>query len=76
MVISEISSDSDLASKGVQQSDMIVAINGETLTSTDIMTSVLADSKPGDTVKLTIARVENNQIKTKELDCKLIESKG
>ena len=53
-----------------------VAINGETLTSTDIMTSVLADSKPGDTVKLTIARVENNQIKTKELDCKLIESKG
>ena len=76
MVISEISSDSDLASKGVQQYDMIVAINGETLTSTDIMTSVLADSKPGDTVKLTIARVENNQIKTKELDCKLIESKG
>ncbi len=76
MVISEISSDSDLASKGVQQYDMIVAINGETLTSTDIMTSVLADSKPGDTVKLTIARVENNQIKTKEVDCKLIESRG
>lgn len=76
MVISEISSDSDLASKGVQQYDMIVAINGETLTSTDIMTSILADSKPGDTVKLTIARVENNQIKTKEVDCKLIESKG
>lgn len=76
MVISEISSDSDLTSKGVQQYDMIVAINGETLTSTDIMTSVLADSKPGDTVKLTIARVENNQIKTREIDCKLIESKG
>lgn len=76
MVISEISSDSDLASKGIQQYDMIVAINGETLTSTDIMTSVLADSKPGDTVKLTIARVENNEIKTKEIDCKLIESKG
>lgn len=40
------------------------------------MTSVLADSKPGDTVKLTIARVENNEIKTKEIDCKLIESRG
>lgn len=76
MVISEISSDSDLASKGIQQYDMIVAINGETLTSTDIMTSVLADSKPGDTVKLTIARIEDNEIKTKEVDCKLIESKG
>ena len=76
MVISEISNDSDLTSKGIQQYDMIVAVNGETLTSTDIMTSILADSKPGDTVKLTIARVENNEIKTKEIDCKLIESKG
>lgn len=76
MVISEISNDSDLTSKGVQQYDMIVAVNGETLTSTDIMTSILADSKPGDTIKLTIARVENNEIKTKEIDCKLIESKG
>ena len=76
MVISEISDDSDLTSKGVQQYDMIVAVNGETLTSTDIMTSILADSKPGDTIKLTIARVENNEIKTKEIDCKLIESRG
>lgn len=76
MVISEISNDSDLTSKGVQQYDMIVAVNGETLTSTDIMTSILADSKPGDTIKLTIARVENNEIKTKEIDCKLIESRG
>lgn len=76
IVINEISNDSDLTSKGIQQYDMIVAVNGETLTSTDIMTSILADSKPGDTIKLTIARVENNEIKTKEIDCKLIESRG
>jgi serine protease Do len=76
MVISEISSESDLKNKDVQQYDMIVAINGETMTSTDILTSVLADSKPGDTVKLTIARVENNSIDTFEIDCKLIEAKG
>ena len=40
------------------------------------MTHVLSDSKPGDTIKLTIARIENNQIKTFKVDCKLIESKG
>ena len=55
---------------------MIVAINGKTMTSTDVMTSILSDSKPGDTVKLTIARIENNEIKISEVDCKLMESKG
>lgn len=75
MIVNEVSSDSDLADKDVKQYDMIVAINGETLTSTDVMTSVLSKSSPGDTVKLTIARIENNQIKTFEVECKLIENK-
>lgn len=76
MVINEVSSDSDLANKDVNEYDMIIAVNGNTMTSTDVLTSVLADSKPGDTVKLTIARIQNNQINTFEVDCKLIESKG
>lgn len=75
MVINEISSDSDLANKDVKQYDVIVAVNGDVLTSTDVMTSVLSKSSPGDTVKLTIARIENNSIKTFEVECKLIESK-
>lgn len=76
MVINEVDSGSDLANKDIKQYDMIIAVNGEVLTSTDIMTSVLADSQPGDTIKLTIARIENNDIKIREVDCKLIESKG
>lgn len=76
MVISSVSDDSDLKNKDIQQYDMIVAVNGKTLTSTDVMTSVLSESSPGDTVKLTIARIENNRINTFEVDCKLIESKG
>ena len=76
MVINQVSSDSDLAGKQVKQYDMIVAVNGKTMTSTDVMTQVLSDSKPGDTIKLTIARIENNQIKTFKVDCKLIENKG
>lgn len=76
MVINEVESSSDLAGKNVKEYDMIVAVDGKTLTSTDVLTSVLANSKPGDTIKLTIARIENNQIDTFDVDCKLIESKG
>lgn len=76
MVIGEVSSDSDLANKDIKQYDMIVAVNGNTMTDMDVMTSVLSDSKPGDTIKLTIARIENNQIKTFDVECKLVESKG
>ena len=74
MVIQSVESESSLSGK-VQEYDMIVAVNGETMTSTDVMTSVLSDSKPGDTVKLTIARIENQKIKTFEVECTLIESK-
>lgn len=76
MVINSVNEDSDLANKDIQQYDMIVAINGDTLTSTDVMISALASSKPGETVKLTIARIKNNQIDTFEIDCTLIEAKG
>ncbi|MDE6751408.1 MAG: trypsin-like peptidase domain-containing protein [Eubacterium sp.] len=76
MVINDISDDSDLITKDIQPYDMIVAVNGDTMVSTDVMTSVLAKSKPGDKVKLTIARIKNNQIDTFEVECTLIESKG
>lgn len=76
MVINEVSSDSGLSGKDIQKYDMIVAVNGDTLTSTDVMTQVLSDSKPGDTIELTIARIENNEIKTFKVDCKLVEDKG
>ena len=75
MVINEISEESDLFGK-IKQYDMIIAVDGKTLASTDILTSILADSKSGDTIKLTIARIENDNVKTFEVDCKLIESKG
>lgn len=75
MVIYSIDDESDLKNKDIQQYDMIVAVNGKTMTSTDVMTSALSDSKPGDTVTLTIARIKDNSIKTFEVKCKLIESK-
>lgn len=76
MVINEISENSDIKNQDVREYDMIVAVNGETMTSTDVITSVLSNSKPGDKIKLTIARIENNQIDTFDIECTLIESKG
>ena len=75
MVIQSVDPESDLSGKGIKQYDMIVAVNGETMTSVDVMTSVLSQSKPGDTIELTIARVEGNSIKTATVKCLLIESK-
>lgn len=76
MVINEITEGSDLVNKNIKPYDMIVAVNGKTLSSADILTSVLSTSKPGDVIKLTIARVENNQIDTFDVDCKLVEQKS
>ena len=76
MVINTIKDESDLANKDVKAYDMIIAIDGKTLTTTDIMTSELSDHKPGDTVTFTIGRVQNNQIITFDIECKLIENKG
>lgn len=76
MVVDTVDSSSDLANKDVKAYDMIVAVNGKTLTSTDVMTSVLSASKPGDTIKLTIARIEGEDIIIREVECKLIESKN
>ena len=76
MIIGEVDSESDLANKDVKQYDMIVAVNGKTMTSTDVLTNILSKSSPGDTITLTIARIDNNQIKTFNVKCKLIESKG
>lgn len=76
IIIGEVDSESDLANKDVRQYDMIVAINGNTMTSTDVLTNILSKSSPGDTVTLTIARIENNNLKIFDVKCKLIESKG
>ncbi len=74
MVINEIDSNSDLNNSDIKQYDMIVAVNDTTMTSVDVLTSVLSKSSPGDTITLTIARIDGNSISTFDVECKLIES--
>lgn len=74
MVVQEVTDNSDLKGK-LNKYDMIVAVDDEVLTSSDVMTSYLSNHSPGDTCRLTVATVENNTIKIREVECKLIESK-
>ncbi len=75
MVVQNISPDSNLNGKDIKQYDMIVAVNGETMTSVDVVTNILSKSNPGDNVTLTVARVEGNSLKIFDVECQLIESK-
>lgn len=75
MVIQNVTDDSDLKNKDVKKYDMIVAVDGKTLTSTDVLTSLLSKKSPGDTITLKIARIEGDSMRTFDVKCKLIESK-
>lgn len=75
MVVQSISPDSNLNGKDIKQYDMIVAVNGETMTSIDVVTNILSKSNPGDIVTLTVARAEGNSLKIFDIECQLIESK-
>jgi carboxyl-terminal processing protease len=73
--VGQVMDDGPSVNSGILPGDMIVAVNGDTLTSVDVLTSVLSSSKPGDTVKLTVARINKEKIETFEVECKLIEAK-
>ena len=75
MVVQSIDHDSTLNGKDIKQYDMIVAVNGETMTSIDVMTNILSKSNPGDKITLTVARAQGNRLEIFDLECELIESK-
>ncbi len=78
IVIAEIDSDSDLTNKGVQVNDLIIKANGKDLTSTNTLPSMIDDMSVGDSLTLTIVRVNNNYSigKPFTVKVKLIEDKG
>ena len=71
MYISEISN-SSLTSAGVQTSDVITAIDGNTVKSSDTITNIVSQKKPGDTVALQIVR----QSRTFSVTVTLMQSTG
>lgn len=79
LVIQSINSDSELVNTNVQQGDMIVAVNGKELESTDTLPDLIQDAKVGDTLTLTICHVDtknNYSISQFDVTVKLVEDKG
>ena len=56
---------------------MIIAANGKKLTSADVLLGIIEKASPGDKLKLTMARVNNDySVEKYEVEVALIEDKG
>ncbi|HHW46333.1 MAG TPA: trypsin-like serine protease [Clostridiales bacterium] len=54
LVIQQISAESSLYNKGIKVGDIITHVNDKQITSSAVILDVIEDSKPGDTIDLTI----------------------
>lgn len=78
IVIAAMTESSDLQKQGVKVGDIITGVNGKNLDSTDILLEVIEDSKVGDTLTLSVCRLNNSgAVSTKfDVKVKLVEDKG
>ncbi len=56
LYVSAVSDGSDCAKQGIQRGDVITAVNGAAVTTTQDVTSLIADMSVGDTLTLTVYR--------------------
>lgn len=74
VVIDTIMDGSDLHNKGVKEGDMITRVNGKDMESQDVLLDAIEGAKVGDTITLTICRVDSDyNISTFDVDVKLVE---
>ena len=77
LVIKSINSDSDLANTDARAGDMIIAVNGKDLDNSNTLLELIEKSKVGDTLTLTLCRIDSNYKTTKfDVKVKLVEDKG
>lgn len=77
VVIESISKDSDLANTSVKAGDMIIAVNGNDLDNYEVLLDTIENGKVGETLTLTIARVDSsNNVTTFDVKVKLVEDKS
>lgn len=78
IVIAEINEDSDLVNQDVKAGDMIVAVNGKDMTDADMLADMIEDMSAGDTLTLTIVRVNTDNWSQTERDITvtLVEDTG
>lgn len=74
VVIDTIMDGSDLNNTGVKEGDMIIKVNGEDMETQDVLLDTIENSNVGDTITLTICRVDSNyNISTFDVKVKLVE---
>ncbi len=77
LVIASISSDSSLANSKAKVGDLIVAVDGQNLDTADVLLDKIENGKVGDTLKLSICRVNSDySVDTFTVDATLVEDKG
>ncbi len=78
IVIASVSEDSDLYGKDVKEGDMIIAVNGKEMKSTDMLSEMIEDMSAGDKLTLTIVRVNTDDWSQTERDITvtLVEDTG
>lgn len=78
IVIASISGNDSLTNSGIQVGDVITAVNGKNLDSTDVLLETIENGKVGDTLTLSVCRLSNNgSISSKfEATVTLVEDKG
>ncbi len=78
VVVATLSNSSDLINHGIKAGDIITAVNGKKLDSTDVLLEQIENAKVGDKLKLTICRINANGTidTTFEANVKLVEDTG
>ncbi|MBR0535625.1 MAG: trypsin-like peptidase domain-containing protein [Clostridia bacterium] len=79
IVIVSISPDSDVVNTSIKEGDIVTAVNGKELESTDALLEAIENAKVGDTLNLTVCRINKNTgdiATTFQAKVKLVEDKG
>ena len=78
LVIAGISNDSTLSGTKAQVGDLIVAVNGQKMDDSSVLLDLINTGAVGDTITLTLCRIESRTYKTTEFDVSitLVEDKG
>lgn len=78
IIIAEIPEGSALSGTQAQVGDLIIAVNGQKMDSSNILLDMIDTGAVGDTLTLTLCRIQNRsyEISTFDVTVKLVEDKG
>ena len=78
LIITDIAEDSAFKGTDAQVGDMIIAVNGKKMDSSDVLLDLIDKGAVGDSLKLTLCRVDSRSYKTTTFDItiNLVEDKG